>query len=175
MNGVIDLQGAWELASACHSGQLYNGKPYLSEHVQDVYERLLRAGSSKVQLCGGILHDVIEDGGQDKVRIAAVFGSEVASIVDAVSGEGANRSERQLSIVWKLGLNQSAIDVKLADRCSNVSKNIEANNVRNLKMYVSEDGLYAPIFSRGNLLLASDYSKLIAQATSLVRKARFNL
>lgn len=75
-------------AAIAHAGQVRKGTdvPYLS-HLLSVAALVIEYGGDEVQATAAVLHDVVEDcGGLRRLEdVRAVFGEEVASLVDALS------------------------------------------------------------------------------------------
>src|SRR4051794_30356155 len=78
-----------------HEGQLYGTEPY-SVHLAAVREVLRWAGfeDGHPLATAAWLHDIVEDTAATREDVAARFGDDVAALVWAVTGVGANRKER---------------------------------------------------------------------------------
>jgi (p)ppGpp synthase/HD superfamily hydrolase len=86
-------------AAQLHRTQCRKGKPvpYIS-HLISVSALVWEDGGSEDQAIAGLLHDAIEDAGQDHGSIAQRFGANVADIVVActdTSGPVAQRAEKE--------------------------------------------------------------------------------
>lgn len=130
------IRKAREFAEICHTGQMYGNDPYV-KHLSDCYKIFLEfviepvyGRSSQPSKSGVIdkyqdiscaiwLHDTIEDTGTSYDEIEEHFGTDVASLVLAVSGEGSNRKERLQSIGRKMEDRPDAVIIKLCDRIAN--------------------------------------------------------
>jgi guanosine-3',5'-bis(diphosphate) 3'-pyrophosphohydrolase len=108
-------------AEQAHAGQAYDKYPY-TYHLGLVVQVLEKFGwDDPVMLCGGWLHDCIEDTNTSYNDVKAEFGEEVAELVYAVTNElGRNRKERNERTYPKIRGNQRATALKLADRIANV-------------------------------------------------------
>lgn len=106
-------------AIAAHGDQRYGGGPYRT-HLAAVVRVLNDFGYVGAYEVAGWLHDVVEDTDIDLPTIAERFGPEVASMVDAVTGSGASRAERNARIYAGISREPQAAAVKLADRIANV-------------------------------------------------------
>ena len=106
-------------AMAAHGTQLYGGEPY-ETHLAAVVQVLrdFNYGASYQQ--AGWLHDVVEDTSIELSEISERFGEEVAAMVDAVTGLGTTRAERNARIYAGIRACPAAAVVKLADRIANV-------------------------------------------------------
>lgn len=106
-------------AVAAHGEQRYGGGPY-HIHLAAVVRVLNDFGYVGAYEAAGWLHDVVEDTDVDLATVAERFGPEVASMVDAVTGLGATRAERNARIYAGIAREPQAAAVKLADRIANV-------------------------------------------------------
>ena len=127
---------AREYAAIVHDGQIYGNHPY-TKHLEDTYKVFLefiiepvygrdsrpaqKGVIDKYQdiACAIWLHDAIEDTSTTRDEIEEHFGTDVADMVDSVSGVGSNRMERLDSIARKLEDKPDAIIIKLCDRIAN--------------------------------------------------------
>ena len=78
------LHRALDYAAEAHSGQLRKATdiPYLA-HLIGVCALVLEYGGDEEQAIAGLLHDVVEDcGEQHRQAVRAIFGARVADIVD---------------------------------------------------------------------------------------------
>jgi len=125
---VDQVMQAYEFAAKSHEGQQrYSGEPYIS-HPVAVATILAELKLDAQTLMAALLHDVIEDTGVPKDHIAALFGEEVAELVDGVSKldkiEFRSRAEAQAESFRKMLLAMvgdiRVILVKLADRTHNM-------------------------------------------------------
>ena len=125
---VGQVMHAYEFAAKAHEGQQrHSGEPYIS-HPVAVATLLAELKLDAQTLMAALLHDVIEDTGVPKEHIAALFGEEVAELVDGVSKldkiEFRSRAEAQAESFRKMLLamvgDMRVILVKLADRTHNM-------------------------------------------------------
>ena len=127
------IRSAYEFAAKAHEGQLRaSGEPYL-EHPLNVGLILVEFHLDAASIAAALLHDVVEDCDVSLDEIAALFGSDVAKLVDGVtklkrlasrSEEGEIDSRTQAENLRKL-LMATAEDlrvvlIKLADRLHNM-------------------------------------------------------
>ena len=113
------MTDARSFAIAAHRDQRYGGAPY-ETHLAAVVRVLDDFGYGAAHQDAGWLHDVVEDTAVPLEEIARRFGAEVAAMVDAVTGLGATRAERNARIHAGLLACPAAAPVKLADRIANV-------------------------------------------------------
>lgn len=138
------IAAAVRFAEERHGGQLYGDEPYMVHLAQTVaWLYRLDPGATDSVVCAAWLHDVLEDTATSRDEIEARFGQEVAAIVDACTGNGANRTARMSRILRSIAaldppeLRTQAARVKLADRCANVEAS-GANDPGRLRMYSKE-------------------------------------
>lgn len=118
--GSVDVaERAEAFAVAAHGDQLYGNEPYRT-HLAAVVQILRDFGYTGSYQAAGWLHDVVEDTAIDLETIADHFGPEIAGMVDAVTGLGATRADRNERIYAGIRREPRAAIVKLADRIANV-------------------------------------------------------
>jgi (p)ppGpp synthase/HD superfamily hydrolase len=134
-------QRARDFAILHHGDQKYGTEPYVA-HLDEVAAVLREMGADAVTMQAAYLHDLIEDV-KDVTReiLALEFSHEVADLVWAVSGEGANRRERVASVFPKLLACPRAVDLKLADRVVNGRRSRD-NSPDKFRMYKKEHGAF---------------------------------
>lgn len=124
---VQEVYRAYLFGAEAHEGQIrLTGEPYIYHPIQ-VARTLAELRLDAPTLCAAILHDVIEDTGIGKDRIATLFGAQVAELVDGVSKltslENDNPVETQAASFQKMIMAMCrdirVILVKLADRLHN--------------------------------------------------------
>lgn len=122
------VRKAYRFARTAHEGQFRkDGDPYIS-HPLAVAGILTDMHMDGQSLAAALLHDVLEDCGVSKERVAEEFGAEVAELVDGVSKitqiEFPSRAEQQAENLRKMILAMTrdirVILVKLADRLHNM-------------------------------------------------------
>ncbi|QBQ73820.1 metal-dependent phosphohydrolase [Nodularia phage vB_NspS-kac68v161] len=116
---------------------MYGELPY-HRHLNNVVNILKQSGcDDDTLLAAAWLHDVLEDTDTTDEELVDVFGSEVANIVNAVTGVGNNRKEKLENIASKIKACPAALPVKLADRIANMEASRQ-NNEKLYKMYRHE-------------------------------------
>lgn len=129
---------AREYAERKHAGQKYGDQPY-TVHLAAVRQVLRDFGVEDGPLAvAAWLHDVIEDTSMVWEDVAALFGEEVADLVEAVTGRGKNRRERVADAYRKIRACPyiAAAMLKVADRIANAEAS--KDNPRKLAMYRRE-------------------------------------
>lgn len=135
MQDLIQIEKAKNVAYKRHETQtLSDGKPY-SVHLDNVVRILIKFGHTETHMiCGGYLHDTVEDTDLTLDEIRRDFGDKVADLVYRVTDEaGATRKERKMKTYPKI--KGEALAIKLADRIANVTYN---NDPEFIKMYKKE-------------------------------------
>lgn len=118
---------ASQIATMCHRGQLYNGKPYI-EHPKRVYYSIWDMGYEDEDIfCVAWLHDTVEDTDITLDEIREKFGDRVADAVDAISRRRYTKSmgfpyskEPEEEYLERVAANEIASIVKHADMCDNL-------------------------------------------------------
>jgi (p)ppGpp synthase/HD superfamily hydrolase len=113
------MENARSFAIAAHAGQLYGSEPY-ETHLSAVVLVLRDFGFDDSYQDAGWLHDVVEDTSVPLTEIREQFGDTVAQMVDACTGLGPTRQDRNMRIYSGLRACPKAAAVKLADRIANV-------------------------------------------------------
>jgi (p)ppGpp synthase/HD superfamily hydrolase len=136
-----DWQDFRVFAIDAHSDQTYGKYPY-AYHLAVVESVLAEHGFAAHEYrAAAWLHDVIEDTDAELRMIGTLYGTRVASLVWACTGEGKNRKEKANEIYRRLKVYPDAAPVKVADRIANMDACIKAFNAgtaNKLKMYVKE-------------------------------------
>ena len=123
---------ALALAARAHRSQIRKGgdTPYIA-HVVHVSVLLIRHGFGEDLAVAGLLHDVVEDCGVPLEQVRALFGDEVARLVDAVSERKeqdgvrlawAQRKEQKLAALRDGGPDVAAL--KAADAIHNLRSTV---------------------------------------------------
>ncbi|MFH0887351.1 MAG: bifunctional (p)ppGpp synthetase/guanosine-3',5'-bis(diphosphate) 3'-pyrophosphohydrolase, partial [bacterium] len=119
---------AYEFAAKVHKDQKrLSGDPYIT-HPLAIAEILTTIEVDETTICGGLLHDTIEDGGVTKAEINKEFGPVIADLVEGVTKLGMlsfeSVQERQAANFRKMfmamGEDIRVIIIKLADRLHNM-------------------------------------------------------
>ena len=150
------LRRAYVFSALEHKGQVrHSGEPYLV-HPLEVADLLADMKLDVVAVAAGLLHDVVEDTLTTPERIAELFGSEIAHVVEGVTKIGAipfsSSEERQAENFRKMLLAMvddiRVILVKLADRLHNMRTLHHLPEERRVKIAQETLDIYAPIANR---------------------------
>ena len=122
------IRKAWDYCLEHHNGQLRaSGAPYVL-HPLEVAQVLAEMKLDSTAIAAGLLHDAVEDTPVTTEDISALFGEQVAHIVEGVTKidkiQFANREDRQAENVRKMLLamvsDVRVVIIKLADRLHNM-------------------------------------------------------
>ncbi len=122
------LRRAYEFASEAHTGQKrLTGEDYMI-HPLEVARVLTELEMDDATLAAALLHDVVEDTGHEINEVQALFGSEIALLVEGVTKlrriQFDTRRERQAENLRRMLLAMAqdlrVILIKLADRLHNM-------------------------------------------------------
>jgi GTP pyrophosphokinase len=150
------LRRAYVFSAFEHKGQVrHSGEPYLV-HPLEVADQLADMKLDVVTIAAGLLHDIVEDTQTPIERIAELFGSDVAHVVEGVTKLGAlsfsSSEERQAENFRKMLLAMvddiRVILVKLADRLHNMRTLHHLPEERRIKIAQETRDIYAPIANR---------------------------
>lgn len=112
---------ARRLASRVHEDQFHSGEPYFF-HCCRVAATVAAARSDDAATAAAWLHDALEDTVLTPEAIERCFGARVLALVEACTGRGANRRERNADIARKIAACPDAALIKVADRLDNVDR-----------------------------------------------------
>lgn len=153
---IEQIYQAFRLAADAHHGQQrQSGDPYIS-HPVAVAHILASMRLDYQSIIAAVLHDVIEDTSVQKESIAALFGNEVAELVDGVSKltqiKFETKAEAQAENFRKMLLAMvkdiRVILVKLADRLHNMRTLSGLNPEKAHRIARETLEIYAPIAHR---------------------------
>ncbi len=119
------IERAYAVAREKHAGQFrQSGEPYIT-HPLAVAQILAELGLGPRAIAAALLHDTVEDTGYALAELTAVFGDEVAMLVDGVTkldkvkyGESA-QAETVRKMIVAMSKDIRVLLIKLADRLHN--------------------------------------------------------
>ncbi len=150
------IERALNYAYEKHAGQFRrNGEPYIV-HIWNVSYILATLRVGPKTICGGILHDVIEDCGVSKEQMTLDFDEEIANLVESVTKIGnisfKNMKEYQAANHRKLFIAMAkdvrVILIKLVDRLHNMRTLQFMTNEKQVSIASETLEVYAPIAHR---------------------------
>lgn len=140
-----ELDALW-WAHRQHGDQKHGeGRPYAA-HLVEVYEVAVGFDLAPEIRLAALLHDTVEDTVVTTRILRDRFGADVALLVEAVTGRGVGRHERNVGAYRKIrSLGPRAVFLKLSDRIANVEAAKGGAGARYLKLYRREqaDFIYA--------------------------------
>lgn len=150
------VRKAYEYAESAHTGQTrLSGEPYLS-HPLAVADTLADMRLDGPSVAAGLLHDTVEDTKATTEDICALFGADVAGIVEGVTKISVlsfdSKEERQAESIRKmiLAMNEDlrVLFVKLADRLHNMRTLDFQKPEKRRAISVETMDIYAPLANR---------------------------
>jgi len=150
------IRKAWEFCLRHHRGQLRaSGEPYVL-HPLEVAIVLAEMKLDSTAIAAGLLHDAVEDTPVTTPEITALFGEQVAHIVEGVTKldkiQFANREDRQAESVRKMLLamvtDVRVVLIKLADRLHNMRTLEHLRPERQIGIARETLDIYAPLAHR---------------------------
>ena len=150
------IRHAYAIASEAHQDQRRNsGEPYI-DHPVAVARILIDLHLDAASVAAALLHDVIEDTRITKVQVDALFGAEIANLVDGVTKlsklEHQSKEEAQAGSYRKMFVAMAddprVVLVKLADRLHNL-RTIKFKPIESQHRTARETmEIYAPLANR---------------------------
>ncbi len=176
------VERAYHFAETAHEGQFRRtGHQYIT-HPLAVAAILADMRMDHQSIVAAIMHDVLEDTGVTKTKLAKAFGKEVAEIVDGVSKLATifnSRAEAQAENFQKMAMATAkdlrVILVKLADRLHNMRTIgvMPPNKRKGIARETLE--FYAPIANRlGMNTMRLEFEELAFQALYPLRADRIS-
>lgn len=161
---IAELVSAIDFATEKHRGQKRkSGEPYIT-HPLSVAGLLVEWGLDIDTILAGVLHDTIEDTETTIADIEALFGRDVAFLVDGVTKVSQARSGmRDLSsylpatkdnltkLLIAVGQDVRVIIIKLADRLHNMQTLQYMSREKQLKIARETLEVFAPLADRLNM------------------------
>lgn len=150
-----------EFATERHKDQKYGALPY-TFHLHSVVNTLNKYNiTDPITVASGYLHDVLEDTDTTFEELKEQFGEDVANIVQLVS----NKKSFEETVTG-ICTNPRAMDVKLADRISNMTQSYFESNKRMMKKYLDQSitlTAYYDQFYSGHIDMYLAYKALVGR------------
>lgn len=161
---IAELTSAIDFATENHAGQKrLSGEPYIT-HPLAVSGILVEWGMDIDSVIAGVLHDTIEDTSLTIDDLEALFGRDVAFLVDGVSKIGKARSgmrnltsylpstkDNLTRLLIAVGQDVRVIIIKLADRLHNMRTLQYQPHAKQVKISRETIEIFAPIADRLNM------------------------
>lgn len=160
-NQLLELEQAIEFAAEAHEGQKRkSGEPYII-HPIAVSSTLIEWGMDIDSVLAGILHDTVEDTDVSLTQIEALFGHDVAFLVDGVTKVSKARAGMQdlsnylpqtkdnlSKLLIAVGQDVRVIIIKLADRLHNLSTLQHMTREKQIKIARESLEVFGPMADR---------------------------
>ena len=150
------VRNAYAVACEAHGKQKRDsGEPYI-DHPVAVAHILIDLQLDAASVAAALLHDILEDTLVSKEQLAALFGAEIANLVDGVTKlsalEAHTREEAQVGTYRKMFIAMAddprVVLVKLADRLHNMRTISSLSEERQKRMALETLEIYAPLAHR---------------------------
>lgn len=147
------IKKAYDVALKSHEGQFRkSGEAYIV-HPLSVACILANLQVGPATICAGLLHDTIEDTEETKEDITAVFGEDIASIVDGVTkltqmkfaSLEQKQAENHQHMLLAMAKDIRVIVVKLADRLHNIRTLGSLSAEKQVRIARETLEIYAPL------------------------------
>jgi GTP diphosphokinase / guanosine-3',5'-bis(diphosphate) 3'-diphosphatase len=150
------IRKAYVCSAKYHAGQVRkSGEPYLS-HPLEVAKILAELKLDEASICTGLLHDTVEDTEATKDEIEAVFGSDIAHLVDGVTklsqikfySSEEKQAENFRKMLVAMSRDIRVLLVKLADRLHNMRTLQYMPAEKQERIATETMEIYAPLANR---------------------------
>ena len=155
-NSLKMIEKAYDFASDKHKNQFRkSGEPYFN-HALNVAYILANLQAGPQSMCGGLLHDTMEDCGVSYDEIKKEFDEEVAKLVEGVSKIGSLKFQDEKEylaanhrkIFIAMAKDVRVIIIKLSDRLHNMRTLMYHTEEKQKKIASETLNVYAPIAHR---------------------------
>ena len=162
------VEKARVFATAAHHAagnvRKYTGEPYIN-HPAAVVALVASVPHTPEMLAAAWLHDTVEDCGVDLREIHAVFGINVARLVEMLTDvsqpEDGNRAQRKaIDREHTAQASPAAKTIKLADLIDN-TRSIVSRDPEFAKVYMAEKALLLEVLTDGDAMLFEDAHALV--------------
>jgi GTP diphosphokinase / guanosine-3',5'-bis(diphosphate) 3'-diphosphatase len=150
------IRDAYEYGMRMHEGQFrHSGEPYFT-HPIAVAAILTEMRLDDATIITALLHDTIEDTRSTKAEVGAMFGDEIADLVDGVtkltnlelSSTQSKQAENFRKLFMAMSRDLRVILVKLADRLHNMRTIRSMRPEKQVKKARETMDIYAPLAGR---------------------------
>lgn len=150
------IRNAYDYADQAHQGQIRNsGEPYIT-HPLHVAFILAELKMDDPTICGGLLHDVLEDTAITYEQMEDDFGSEITTLVDGVTklkkiasrSKIDNQVDNYRKMVMAMANDIRVIIIKLADRLHNLRTLDYKERPKQIEKAKETIEIYVPIAHR---------------------------
>lgn len=150
------IRDAYEYGMRMHEGQFrHSGEPYFT-HPIAVAAILTEMRLDDATIVTALLHDTIEDTRSTKEEVSAMFGAEIADLVDGVtkltnlelSSTQSKQAENFRKLFMAMSRDMRVILVKLADRLHNMRTIRSMRPEKQVKKARETMDIYAPLAGR---------------------------
>lgn len=150
------IRKAYVCSAKYHAGQVRkSGEPYLS-HPLEVAKILAELKLDEASICTGLLHDTVEDTEATKDEIEAVFGKDIAYLVDGVTklsqikfhSSEEKQAENFRKMLVAMSRDIRVLLVKLADRLHNMRTLQYMPAEKQERIATETMEIYAPLANR---------------------------
>jgi guanosine-3',5'-bis(diphosphate) 3'-pyrophosphohydrolase len=150
------IRKAYVCSAKYHAGQVRkSGEPYLS-HPLEVAKILAELKLDEASICTGLLHDTVEDTDATKDEIEAVFGHDIAYLVDGVTklsqikfySSEEKQAENFRKMLVAMSRDIRVLLVKLADRLHNMRTLQYMPAEKQERIATETMEIYAPLANR---------------------------
>lgn len=150
------IRKAYAYADQAHSGQVRNsGEPYIIHPLHVAYI-LAELKMDDPTICGGLLHDVLEDTEISYEQMEEDFGSEITTLVDGVTklkkiasrSKIDNQVDNYRKMVMAMANDIRVVIIKLADRLHNLRTLDYKERPKQIEKAKETIEIYVPIAHR---------------------------
>lgn len=173
------IRHAYIFAYQAHLGQRRaSGAPFFT-HPVAVAHLLAKMGQDSSTIAAALLHDVVEDTSVTTDQLKAVFGNEIATLVESVTKPQAlaaqSPEQAQLATHWKLikriRRDRRVAWIKLADRLHNLSTLHALDPDRQRRIVQETRQFYIPLAHELQLVSFVAAMEFLIQGRPIARKA----